>query len=235
MEELREPRNYFSILRAIAQGSTKLNEIAQSSGVGSANTISRYLDILQQLRLVTRRVPATESQPEKSKRGLYQIDDHFLRFWFRYVQPNQGSLDLGLADAILKQRVRPDLDHFAAVAFEEASQAYIARLAHQDRLAFIPEKIGGWWERDAEIDVLAVSRTEKQALVGECKWSKNPIGINILDDLKQKAQVLLREGEISHVHFALFSRSGFTPALEKQAKDESVSLFTVEQLIENMS
>lgn len=233
MEELREPRNYFSILRAMAEGSTRLNEIAQRSGVGTANTVSRYLDILQQLRLVTRRVPATEAQPEKSKRGLYQIDDHFLRFWFRYVQPNQGSLDLGLADAILKQRVRPDLDHFAAVAFEQASQAHIAGLARQGRLGFIPEKIGGWWEREAEIDVLAVSRTEKQALAGECKWSRNPVGLNILDDLKQKAQALLREGEISQLHFALFSRSGFTPALVKQAKDENVLLFTTEQLLGN--
>ena len=34
MEELREPRNYFSILRAIAQGRTRLNEITQASGVG---------------------------------------------------------------------------------------------------------------------------------------------------------------------------------------------------------
>lgn len=232
MEELREPRNYFSILRAIAQGSTKLNEIAQASGVGSANTISRYLDILQQLRLVTRRVPATEAQPEKSKRGLYQIDDHFLRFWFRYVQPNQGSLDLGLADAILKQRVRPDLDHFAAVAFEEAAQAHTARLARQGQLAFIPERIGGWWEREAEIDVLAISRTEKQALAGECKWSIHPVGINILEDLKRKAQALLREGDITQLHYVLFSRSGFTPALEKQAKNENVLLYTVDQLQE---
>ena len=34
MEELREPRNYFSILRAIAQGRTRLNEIAQGAGIG---------------------------------------------------------------------------------------------------------------------------------------------------------------------------------------------------------
>jgi AAA+ ATPase superfamily predicted ATPase len=235
MEELREPRNYFSILRAIAQGNTRLNEIAQVSGVGTVNMVGRYLDILQQLRLVTRRVPATESQPQKSKRGMYQIDDHFLRFWFRYVQPNQGSLDLGLTDAILTQRVRPDIDHFAAVAFEEASQAYVARLARKGWLPFIPEKIGGWWKGEAEIDVLAISRLEKQALVGECKWSKKPVGVNILDDLKQKAEALMREEGISQIHFALFSRSGFTPALENRAEEEKVSLVTVEQVIENMS
>jgi uncharacterized protein len=40
MEELREPRNYFSILRAIAQGHTRLNGIAQASGVGTVNSVA---------------------------------------------------------------------------------------------------------------------------------------------------------------------------------------------------
>jgi AAA+ ATPase superfamily predicted ATPase len=231
MEELREPRNYFSILRAIAQGNTRLNEIAQASGVGVVNMVSRYLDLLQQMRLITRRVPATEYQPEKSKRGIYQIVDHFLRFWFRYVQPNQSSLDLGLTEAILDQRVKPDINHFVSTTFEEASRQYIARLARQGKIPFLPERIGAWWERDAEIDVLAISRTEKQALVGECKWSSNLVGTNILDDLKQKAQALLREGDIEQLHYALFSRSGFTPALEQQARKESIILVGVDEIV----
>jgi len=231
MEELREPRNYFSILRAIAQGNTRLNEIAQASGVGAVNMVARYLDLLQQMRLITRRVPATEFQPEKSKRGIYQIDDHFLRFWFRYVQPNQGSLDLGLTDAILDQRVRPDLDHFVSAAFEEACRHYIARLARQGKIPFLPEKIGAWWQKESEIDLLAMSRTEKQALVGECKWSVNPVGVNVLDDLKQKAQVLLREGDITQLHYVLFARAGFTPALELQADEEGITLVTVDEIV----
>ncbi|MCL4505204.1 MAG: ATP-binding protein [Chloroflexi bacterium] len=231
MEELREPRNYFSILRAIAQGRTRLNEITLASGVGEATSVARYLDILQQLHLVTRYVPATESQPEKSKKGLYQIDDHFLRFWFRYIHPNQAGLDLGLADAILEQRIKPDLDHFVAAPFEEAARSYIARLAQKGRLSFLPERIGGWWDRSAEIDVLAISRSEKAILAGECKWSVNPVGIDVLTDLKRKVQVLLRNGEIQKVQYALFARSGFTPALERRARDEGVQLYTVHQLV----
>lgn len=230
MEELREPRNYFSILRAIAQGRTRLNEIAQTSGVGEVNSVARYLDILQQLRLVTRRVPATESQPEKSKKGLYQIDDHFLRFWFRYVHPNQASLDLGLADAILEQRIRPDLDRFAAAAFEEAAREFLAKLALAGQLTFLPERIGGWWDREAEIDVLAISHAEQTALVGECKWSVNPVGVDVLADLEAKARLLQHKTELQRVDYALFSRSGFTPELEKQARTEGVRLYTVEAL-----
>jgi AAA+ ATPase superfamily predicted ATPase len=233
LEELREPRNYFSILRAIAQGHTRLNEIAQASGVSEVTAAARYLDILQEMRLITRRVPATETQPDKSRKGIYQIDDHFLRFWFRYVQPNQSGLDLGLADAILGQRIRPDLDNFVASAFEEAAQAFVTRLAQTGRLNFLPERIGGWWNREAEMDVLAISLSEKIALVGECKWSVNPVGTNILESLKLKAQVLLKDYGVQKVQYALFSRIGFTPALEEQAKIEEVGLFTVDSLVKD--
>lgn len=231
MEELREPRNYFSILRAIAQGRTRLNEITQASGVSEVTAVARYLDILQQMHLVTRRVPITENQPEKSKKGIYQIDDHFLRFWFRYVQPNQSGLDLGLADAILKQRILPDLDHFVSSAFEEAALAFVARLAQTGDLSFLPERIGGWWDRESEIDVVAISQTEKAALVGECKWSVNPIGTNILVDLKQKAQVLMKDYGIQNIQYVLFARSGFTPAMEEQAKAEGIELYIVGSLL----
>jgi len=231
MEELREPRNYFSILRAIAHGSTRLNEISQAAGVGDAATTARYLDILQELRLVRRVVPATETRPDKSKRGLYRITDAFLRFWFRYVHPNQSSLDLGLADAILQQRIKPDLDHFVANAFEEAAIIFTGRLAQAGELDFFPERIGGWWNRDAEIDVLAINLTEKIALVGECKWTGHPIGTRVLDDLKQKVEVLLKDQDIKKVQFALFSRNGFTSDLEAKSKDEGVRLFTADSIV----
>lgn len=234
MEELREPRNYFSILRAIAQGRTRLNEITQASGVGEVNTVARYLDILQQMHLVTRRVPATESQPEKSKKGLYQIDDHFLRFWFRYVHPHQSGLDLGLDEAVLEKRIRPDLDHFAAAAFEEAAQAYVAKLAQTGQLNFLPERIGGWWDREAEIDVTAISQSEGMAFLAECKWSINPIGSNILEELKHKAGLLLQSSKIQKVQYALFSRAGFTPLLQEQARVEGVRLYTTEDLLKSI-
>jgi len=231
MEELREPRNYFSILRAIAQGRTRLSEIAQGARTGDVTTVARYLDILQQMKLITRRVPATETQPEKSKKGIYQIDDHFLRFWFRYVHPNQSSLDLGLADAILQQRIKPDLDHFVATAFEEAAITFTSHLAQAGELDFFPERIGGWWNRDTEIDVLAINLSEKIALVGECKWAVHPIGTSVLDDLKQKVEVLMKDHDIKKVQFALFSRIGFTSELEAKSKDERGCLFTVDSLI----
>lgn len=232
LEELREPRNYFSILRAIAQGSTRLNEIAQKAGVGDSPVTARYLDILQQMRLVYRSVPATESQPEKSKKGIYHIADFFLRFWFRYVHPYQNALDLGMADGILEQRVRPTFEQFVSYGFEEAARAYVSRLARKAQLSFLPERIGSWWDQSNEIDVLAVSDSERALLVGECKWSTSPVGSDILEDLKRKTQTLQRTKSWDRIIYFLFAKSGFTPALQEQAfKEEDVHLISVKDCL----
>jgi AAA+ ATPase superfamily predicted ATPase len=103
-QELREPRNYFAILQAIAAGKTRLNEIKQATGIEGATS---YLDTLQQLHLVERIVPVTETQPQKSRRGIYRLKDHYLRFWFRYVHPYRSQLERGSAQMILENQVMP--------------------------------------------------------------------------------------------------------------------------------
>ena len=224
MEELREPRNYFSILRAIAQGATRLNEIGLAARIGDITTTARYLDILQDLRVVSRSVPATESRPEKSKRGLYRITDAFLRFWFHYVHPNQGSLDLDLADAVLAQRVEPTFDQFVSYAFEDAARAHVAQLARANQLGFLPDRVGAWWDRAGEVDVVAVSDADGALLLGECKWSVNPVGTDILDDLQRKAALVDPEGRWPKVSYVLYAKAGFTPALKARAEAEGVRL-----------
>jgi len=114
-----------------------------------------------------------------------------------------------------------------------ASISHVARITQMGKLSFLAEKIGGWWDRDAEIDLLAISQTQKAALVGECKWSINPVGTNILEELKQKSQVLVKKYGIQKLQFALFARSGSTNALEEQAKLEGIELFTVDSLVKN--
>jgi len=231
MAELREPRNYFSILRAIAQGRTRLNEIAQAAGVGNAPTTARYLDILQSMRVVTRIVPVTERHPEKSKKGMYQIVDPLFRFWFRYVHPNQGLLDLGLADGVMAQRVQPTFDDFVAHAFEQAAQMHLAALSQLGELPFMPERVGRWWDQGTEIDAVAVSDAEGALLLAECKWSVHPVGLSVLDDLKSKAERLSAAGRWSVVSFALFSKAGFTADLQEVARREGIRLVQAAELV----
>ncbi|MDR3576070.1 MAG: ATP-binding protein [Anaerolineaceae bacterium] len=215
-QELREPRNYFAILQAIAAGKTRLNEIKQATAIEGATA---YLDTLQQLRLVERVVPVTETQPQKSRRGIYRLKDHYLRFWFRYVHPNRSQLERGGANIILENQIMPEIDHFTSLTFEEVCQQFFWQSGLSGKLSFVPTNIGSWWKANEEVDLVVVG--ESNAILVECKWTSKPIGIDILADLEEKAKLVGPELENRRVRYALCSRSGFTTQLVKDIKPRS--------------
>jgi AAA+ ATPase superfamily predicted ATPase len=227
-QELREPRNYFAILQAIAAGKTRLNEIKQATGIDGATA---YLDTLQQLHLVERLVPVTETQPQKSRRGIYRLKDNYLRFWFRYVHPNRSQLERGGAQTILDNQVLSEIDHFASLTFEEVCQQFFWQSGLTGKLPFVPTNIGNWWNANEEIDLVVLG--EKDAILVECKWTSKPVGIDILAELERKSDLLRPELEHRKIRFALCSRSGFTPQLMKDARRrQDVALLDLPAILE---
>jgi uncharacterized protein len=226
-QELREPRNYFAVLQAIAAGKTRLNEIRQATGIEGTTA---YLDTLQQLHLVERRVPVTETQPHKSRRGIYRLLDPYIRFWFRYVHPNRSQLERGAAQTILNNHVLPQLDLFTGLAFEEVCQQFFWSAGLSGELPFTPLSIGNWWNANEEIDIIALNETD--ALLVECKWAVKPVGSDILANLERKAKLILPEIGNRRVHYALCSRSGFTSQLIESSRGrQEVLLFELPEIV----
>lgn len=214
-QELREPRVYFGILAAIAAGKHKLGEILNATGLTSPTAI-KYLAVLQQLGLVIREVPATETRPEKSKKGLYVISDPFVRFWFRHVLPQRSLLETGRS-AEAARRAAADLDAFAAPAYEDICRHAVSRGLLDGGDAVRWQRAGRWWSRTAEIDLVAMAEDGREVLFGEAKWSSRPLGTNILQHLEEAAQSVDLPSAVRRRRFALFSRAGFTNALRREA------------------
>lgn len=226
-QELREPRNYFAILQAIAAGKTKLNEIKLATGLDGATA---YLDTLQQLHLVERIVPVTTSQPQKSRRGIYRLKDHYLRFWFRFVHPNRSQLERSGSRLVLENQVLPEIDHFASLAFEDICQQYFWLEGLSGNLPFQPLNSGRWWNNSEEIDLVVLG--EEEAILVECKWSSKPVGMNILANLERKAAIIQGDLGNKKIYFALCSRSGFTPQLMDSSSNRSdIMLFKLSHII----
>lgn len=220
------------LLQAIAQGKTQLNEIILAAGM-ERSPASRYLAILQDLYLVERRVPVTERQPDKSRRGIYRLRDPFLTFWFRFVAPHFSTLEAGYT-APTARVVADELNQFIGPVFENLCREWVTEHAGRGHLPFLPERIGAWWNNEEEIDLVAMSKDA--ILVGECKWTNHPVGVNILDDLKRKTHLLIQSDQgmrsaRPQVHYALFARSGFTPGLETTAGAEGVMLIGPDDLL----
>ncbi len=227
-QELREPRNYFAILEAIAAGHTRLNEIKQATGLSG---VTAYLDVLQNLRLIERHTPVTENQPHKSRRGLYRLSDPFFRFWFRYVHPQRTLLERGGASVVRDMVVAPQLDTFTGPVFEEICRQFLWSAGLAGQLPFLPLRVGGWWQANAEIDVVALG--QEAALLVECKWTRRPVGVDVLQNLERNVNLIRRELGERRIYLGLCARSGFTPQLSAEAAQRTdLLLFDLPVIVE---
>lgn len=101
-EEITTPNTCWSILHALGSGTTKISELGSRLAL-PANQLTRYIELLKDLYLVRREVPVLEKNPAKSKKGIYLVDDFFIRLWFGVVYPYESFLEFGHADLTLKR------------------------------------------------------------------------------------------------------------------------------------
>ena len=190
-EELREPANYFAILQAIASGRSRFGEIVNATGLDKS-LVSKYLAVLQRLGVVEREVPVTATVKEASKRGLYSIADNYFAFWFRYVLPNKSYLEAGLAEEVW-ERSAEDFNLYLGSVFERVvrNPEVFLKLT-----GFRFTKLGRWWRKGEEIDLVALNEREKRALFAEVKWKElsGREARGILRDLERKAGLVRLEG-----------------------------------------
>ena len=210
MEELREPSIYFSILKAIAFGKTRLNEIVQETGIDDRHKVNKYLTVLRELHIVRRKVPLTEDKSHKSRKGIYILDDPFFRFWFRYIFPNMSYLEEGDIDYVWEEKIRPDFDSFVGFIFEDICIQQLKSLNKDNKLPFKAKNIGQWWDEREEIDIVALDG-KGSFMFCECKWTVKKIGISMLDELQNKAN---KFPGVARKYFGFFSKSGFSKGIK---------------------
>ena len=165
-QELGEVSTYFSILETISKGDTKVGNIASKLQVPSTH-ITRYLLKLIDLDILTKEVPITDANPLKSKMGRYRFKDKFLQFWFFYIYKNYNLLEINQVDTVLEEIEKNFNDRFVSFAFED----YVAEDLMQNPfkyIDFISKKVGRWWNKNEEIDLIAMDETNICFI--ECKW-----------------------------------------------------------------
>ena len=221
-----EPRTYYSILRAIALGKTKLGEIMNETGLDKSK-ISKYLKVLQDLLIVEREVPVTEPNPERSKKGLFFIRDRYFNFWFRFVLGNKNYVEIGSFDRRFPA-VREQIKTYQGFIFEFICKQYL--LQNIARYGF--DTIGRWWDRSAEIDLLAVDNEAGEFIAVECKYQNKKAGIEVLESLKENIRRIDWRRSFTLRKIILFSRSGFTAGLEAVALEAgNVELIALKDMV----
>jgi AAA+ ATPase superfamily predicted ATPase len=225
-EELREPKNYLSILKAISFGKRKFGEIANDIGL-EKNVLTKYLNTLERLQITKKEVPITEKTPEKSRKGLYLIIDNFFRFWFQYIYAYKSDLEIENYTEV-NRKIKESFINLSANSYEQVA----VELMWEFRDMFFRfERVGKWWEKNEEIDLVGINQETKEIVFGEVKWTKKPIGTNIYLDLKEKSKKVDWNQGTRKEFFVLFSRGGFTKDMIRLAKEEKVVLVWKDKVV----
>ncbi len=162
---------YFSILQLIAAGKTRQGEIDSIIG---KNTGAYLLNLEKEYNLIIRN-KAMFSKPE-SRKARWSIEDNYLRFWFRFVYPNQSMIEMGKFDLLLEY-VERDYEQYSGLILEKYFRAVVAE---NERVT----AVGRYWNSkgENEIDIVALNELDMTAIIGEVKRNPKKIDLNLLTD-----------------------------------------------------
>lgn len=197
-EEVSEPRYFMSILHAISAGRNNINEIVNSTGL-DRGVVGKYVSILRDLDIIKREVPITEGW--KTRKSLYRIKDNFFNFWFRFIYSNMQEIEQNPAFAV--EDIKKNFNSYVGFIFEKIAKEL---LMEKQPLKF--QKIGRWWFKDVEIDLVGLNEETKEIAFFEVKWKNLEVkdAEKILDKLKNKSKEVKWNNEERNVSYGIIAK-----------------------------
>ena len=163
--------NYLSILQLIASGMTTQSEI---DGALGKNTGAFLENLAEDYSYIRRKKPLFSKPNGRNSR--WQLDDCFLRFWFRFIMRNQALVEMERNDLLL-EIVERDYERYSGLVLE---QYFRQKWMEEERVT----SVGNYWDRKGlnEIDMIALSDIDKTAVVAEIKRQRKKLNPNELAD-----------------------------------------------------
>lgn len=170
---------YFAVLQLISQGKTRQSEI---DSVIEKNTGAYLQNLETDFSVIVRKKPLF-SKPG-SRNTVWEIEDNFLRFWFRFIASYPSFFEAGRFDRIFEILER-DYAQYSGGVLE---RYFIQKYREEESVT----TIGQFWDRkgENEIDLIALDDLKKTAVIAEVKLNKAKINLNIL---KQKSAAIAKE------------------------------------------
>jgi len=179
LQNLKDMNRYFAILNAIACGNTRPGEIANFVGIGS-RSIYPYLENLRRLEFIRREVPMGGSP----KKGIYRLSRSMIYSWFNTVYRKRHEIETGTAAV-----GRGELNRVMGVSFESLCTEYFIELNRREQSGL--ERVGRWWHRGEEIDIVGLDMHRKRVVLVEVKYKKLDAGVcrKLLGELERKVEL----------------------------------------------
>lgn len=194
-------------------GIVNFSAIAATLGGGKTaeTAVSRAMKLLSDVKqIVAVDVPGGR---ERSRLKRYRIADSYLRFWYRFIEPQLRNIDVGRSDLAIAA-FRRSWSSWRGKAIEPIAREAVLRLAPgmSPPLAGI-ESVDAWWNRTGthEFDLLGCGRKGQPLAAGSVKWRPHkPFSRHDLAELAAARSVIPGAAQASLIAVSL---SGFAPGV----------------------
>lgn len=168
MEELKEPKLYFSLLENLGASRKGITDLAIALGV-ERSRLPYYTKNLMDLHYIKKWTPILTYSALFERKSLYGIEDPLLRFWFTFVYPYANMIERLEARMFYATMVAPHLDAYWGRAFESLAAELFLREKLLPKLSE-PFKMGTYWDKHIQIDFVIALKSGLSYL-GETKWN----------------------------------------------------------------
>lgn len=183
-EELQGLEKFQAVLDALSCGRQSLTDIARTLQIDPRGILYQ-LQTLTALGYAERVFPLTARKPSP-KQVRYGLGDAFLRFWYRFIFPNQ-SLIRENPEAALKDHMAGELDAYFGHCFERMCRDALRRIYAREAAA-TSFQVGEFWiDKKLQIDVVGI-RQDHWIDLGECKWGQVSSVPHLLEELEGRVR-----------------------------------------------
>ena len=223
-EQLKETEHYYQMLAELSKQPLELIELEKTTHIGSGQ-LFYYIEKIQRLGFVDRLAPFGSKKTTRKVR--YQLKDYFLRFYFSFIAPCHRQLMRQQSHSSFQEIVENRWDSFMGRAFESVCYDhadFIARATGFDQV----KDIGTYWQKPTQrkkgvqIDLI-IECDDHTLLLCECKWSRQPCGLEAIKELKNRVELFPNPKQQTIIP-TLISASGFTQEVQKESSIKKVDL-----------
>ncbi len=196
---LRESKFYEKIIRALSDGSKEISEIQEMICQGSdfqyLGRLPEYLKELEEAGFIRRDFTWSIKTGQDSKFSRFRLRDNYLRFYLKYIENNRtkiqrGTFELRSLSALSEWRVILGLQFENLVLNNRKIIHEVLGVRPEDIVSenpFLQRKNSK--QAGCQVDYMIQTKFNCLYLC-EIKFSMDPIGVSVIDEIKNKITAL---------------------------------------------
>lgn len=209
-KELREKAYYDRLMYSLANGCQRVNQLSEKLG-RPKDVVVPYLTTLMKLGLVKKENPVTE--PTNRRKTRYSLVSDHDRFWYQVIVGRYDEYTTGDTESI-REYWEENRDAFMKPVFTRICREYLVRRSDENKLPFIINNVGNWWENDEttgtsiDFDLMATGEAEGKSAYafGRCFFQEKEVD---MVDVKELIDLTKKIHNKVTTFYLFFSVSGF--------------------------